>query len=344
MRARYQAARIPDLIGFRSAELGSAGAGPRSTYPSDCYLRVTPTLSRAVRAGPATGASAVLSRSRPRRNAGGSDSAEAPARGVHEPGMIVTPARPTPARSQAEFPERILDGFPTVRRALERRGVVLARAEREGPETHADRLGTELMALFRDTQGQRAYEALYALTSTSVLAWIRRMVRTLGCAVDPTELLQDTFVNVYRYSARFRSDHVGSFRVWVRTIGANVVKRAGGRRSQVSLSALPEGCQEPADDRTGPAGIAMAHEEVGELRGTWSLLLACYLSAWAELSERDRQALHLVDVRGQSYAEASAILQVGPSNMKMIMFRARRRLLAHLRRRLSVREPVGAAA
>ena len=152
--------------------------------------------------------------------------------------MIAPALAPGLPAATADSPERLLGTFPSVLAALEQRGVSIERAEREASDAHLDRLGTELMALFRDTRGQRAYEALYALTSTSVLAWIRRMVRTIRCAQDPFELLQDTFVNVYRYSARFRSDHGGSFRVWVRTIGANVVKRAAGRRSAVSLSPM----------------------------------------------------------------------------------------------------------
>jgi len=256
--------------------------------------------------------------------------------------MVATHPEVLPRSTDA--PDRILAGFPGVRAALAERGVSLARGERETDEGHVDRLGTELMALYRDTRGRPAYEALYAVTSTSVLAWIRRMARTLRSAHDPIELLQDTFVNVYRYPRSFRSDHAGSFRVWVRTIGANVVKRAAGGRPSLSLSALPDGCQEPADLRTGPAGIAIVHEEYDELKGTWSLFLACYLQAWSELSDRDRHALRLIDVYGQSYAEASAILCVGSSNMKMIMFRARRRLLARLRRLLGAAEARGAVA
>jgi DNA-directed RNA polymerase specialized sigma24 family protein len=48
-------------------------------------------------------------------------------------------------------------------------------------------------------------------------------------------------------------------------------------------------------------------------------------------------ALELVELEGLSYAEAGARLHVGISNMKMIMFRARRRLRAKIGAALDVR-------
>jgi DNA-directed RNA polymerase specialized sigma24 family protein len=48
--------------------------------------------------------------------------------------------------------------------------------------------------------------------------------------------------------------------------------------------------------------------------------------------------LELVEVEGQSYAEAAAQLGVSGSNMKMIMLRARQRLVAALRRSLGLED------
>ena len=53
--------------------------------------------------------------------------------------------------------------------------------------------------------------------------------------------------------------------------------------------------------------------------------------AWAELSQRDRRTLHLVEVEGLSYEEVGKILSVGRSNLKMIVFRSRRRIARHIR-------------
>jgi DNA-directed RNA polymerase specialized sigma24 family protein len=56
------------------------------------------------------------------------------------------------------------------------------------------------------------------------------------------------------------------------------------------------------------------------------LLLAAYSEAYAELSERDRRAMQLVEVEERTYRDACVLLGVGLSNMKMILFRARKRL------------------
>ncbi|MFT5287367.1 MAG: DNA-directed RNA polymerase specialized sigma24 family protein, partial [Planctomycetota bacterium] len=49
-----------------------------------------------------------------------------------------------------------------------------------------------------------------------------------------------------------------------------------------------------------------------------------------ELRPRDQRALHLVEVEERSYIEAGEILGVGRSNMKMIIFRARKRMAASM--------------
>jgi DNA-directed RNA polymerase specialized sigma24 family protein len=55
-----------------------------------------------------------------------------------------------------------------------------------------------------------------------------------------------------------------------------------------------------------------------------------YSLAWSELGERDRAAIDLIEVQGLSYAKAGLRLHVGLSNMKLIMFRARRRIRARI--------------
>lgn len=187
------------------------------------------------------------------------------------------------------------------------------------------------MAAYRDSRDTLDFDELYRASFDSVLIWVRSLLRQGPAHLDAYELVQDTFVNVYRYPASFRDEHDGSFRVWVRTIAGNVVRRARGKLPREGHAELPEGGLEPADSGCGPALQADMLESVGRLGAAWPLLLAAYHSAWAELAERDRIALELVEVDGLSYAEASKLLKVRASNMKMIVFRARRRLFARLR-------------
>jgi DNA-directed RNA polymerase specialized sigma24 family protein len=64
------------------------------------------------------------------------------------------------------------------------------------------------------------------------------------------------------------------------------------------------------------------------------IVLVHYAEAYQQLSARDRQALDLIEVQGLSYASACRRLSVGLSNMKMILFRARRRIRARIAERL----------
>lgn len=233
---------------------------------------------------------------------------------------------------------------PGVARLLSARGVALHPLEGEDRDTFADRLDTALMALWRDSGEEAVFEDLYRHARGRVFEWLRWLLRGATRGQDATELLQDTFVNVYRYGGGFRDEGAHSFRAWVRTIAGNAMRRAAvrgpaSRRQQVSWHELPTGAAEPADPRGGPSLRLVRGEETGELREAWALFLVHYAGAFDELCERDRRALRLVEVEGLSYLEASARLRVSGSNMKMIMLRSRRRLQKHMRRAMGVSEP-----
>jgi RNA polymerase sigma-70 factor (ECF subfamily) len=193
---------------------------------------------------------------------------------------------------------------------------------------------TSLMALFRDCRGAAEFQALYEYTRGGLLGWITALVRNWGLGEDPLDLLQDTFVNIYRYAGGFRDEQPASFRVWSRRIAANVARRARMRRSEGSLESMPEGLQEPVDRRCGPSECLCRSEEERSLARAWMIVLSQYSAAVRKLRDRDRLALDLIEVRGLSYAQAAARLRVGPSNMKMIVFRARKRIRADIARGL----------
>jgi RNA polymerase sigma factor (sigma-70 family) len=196
-------------------------------------------------------------------------------------------------------------------------------------------LETACMARFRDRRGSADFQALYDLASPPLLAWITGQVRSRRVALDPIELLQDVFVNIYRYARGFREEQPASFRVWSRRIATNVVRRACLPTSALgSLQALPQGFQEPADLALDPGDSASGVEEMRSLARAWMILLAHYAAAAATLRDRERRALELIEIRDFSYAQAAADLGVGPSNMKMIVFRARKRIRAEIARRL----------
>jgi RNA polymerase sigma factor (sigma-70 family) len=195
---------------------------------------------------------------------------------------------------------------------------------------------TALMVRFRERRGPEEFRALYEGTRQNLLAWISGQVRLRGLSEDPVDLLQDTFVNIYRYPAGFRDERASSFRVWSRRIATNVCRRAASRTSTFrGLQLAPEIQQDPADPRGGPGEDASTAEETAALVRAWMLLLAFYAAALRTLQPREQWALELVELEDRTYADAARILKVGRSNMKMIVFRARKRMRAEIGRRLA---------
>lgn len=195
---------------------------------------------------------------------------------------------------------------------------------------------SELMARFRDRRGAEDFQALYEFTRAELLSWMTVLLRGRRLKQDPLDLLQDTYVNIYRYAGGFRDERASSFRVWSRKIATNVVRRAMTRGREWKLEDFPKGHAEPADGHAGPRDELSQKEEARFLVRSWMLLLGHYAYAVRTLRDRDRRALELIEVRGLSYQEAAVELGVGPLNMKMIVFRARKRIRAEVGRTLAL--------
>jgi RNA polymerase sigma-70 factor (ECF subfamily) len=229
---------------------------------------------------------------------------------------------------QGRLPPPIARHWPTVAAELRLRRCPPERTPGESEEGFENRLGTGLMSVFRDTRDPAAFEALHSFAGPGLLRWVRALLGPEVPPLDPSEVLQDTFVNIYRYPSSFREEHGGSFRVWARTIAGNVVRRAIQRRSREQAQDVAADLVDPRGDPTRRVAEA---DENARLKRAWILLLHYYAQAWSELGHRDRRTLHLVEVEGLSYQEAGRILDVGRSNMKMIVFRSRRRLARRMR-------------
>ncbi len=217
-----------------------------------------------------------------------------------------------------------------VRRRLRARGTDLDLRPDEDLETLRARLETDLLALFRDERNAADFDALYAFAGPTLAHSIARQLRGGATRLDAVDLVQDTFVNVYRYVGSFRDERARSFRVWVGAIARNLVRRRMSEQRTASLNAFPDDFQDPVDLRPGPVRALQSVEEQRAIRGAWLIFLGHYTAAFAQLGERDRRALELVELEERSYKECCEILGVGMSNMKMIMFRARKRIRARM--------------
>lgn len=227
---------------------------------------------------------------------------------------------------------------PSVVRRLRERGVASERLADETEDTFRERLETALMSLFRDERDNGVFQALYEVSSGALLQWLVSLGAARRSVTDLDALVQDTFVNIYRYAGGFRDDHVRSFRVWSRTIAGNVARRSRMRSRVVTLESFPDRPIEVADAHAGPVATLELVEERRSIAAAWMIVLSQYAQAYRDLAPRDRLALELIEVQGLSYADASARMHVGLSNMKMILFRARRRIRAAIGGTFTARE------
>ena len=73
-------------------------------------------------------------------------------------------------------------------------------------------------------------------------------------------------------------------------------------------------------------------ESTQECSRVYLTYLQLYLRFYVMLSDRERRALHLVEVDGVSYRVAAEDLMIKLENLKMVIFRARRKIHRAMRR------------
>lgn len=218
-------------------------------------------------------------------------------------------------------------------------------AERLGELTteERDRLSTELMAAFAADQSNTAFALLYELNQEGVLRLIYHHLRRSFFAVDAHDVLQEVFFNIYRYPGKFDPAKANAFRNWAHSIVRNTTlkyARRAQRNHVVSLAGgterdgteLPSMEPEDTEGRT-PLQESQRREAHEELTGAWLLYLQFYQEAYRSLTPREKRALYLIEVEGKAYKEAAQELDVRIENLKMRIFRARRKIFTIMKRR-----------
>ena len=162
-----------------------------------------------------------------------------------------------------------------------------------------------------------AFEALFRRWSAPLLRYLDRMVRD---EADAEELVQETFLRLYRARERYRPD--ARFSTWLYTIATRLAlnelrrpRRQNPHRSTDDEDApvvLPHGGAR-ADDVAHARRIGEAVE-----------------GALGTLPERQRAALWLAAVEGLSYAEIAASLATTEKSVKALVHRARLALAERL--------------
>jgi RNA polymerase sigma-70 factor (ECF subfamily) len=193
-------------------------------------------------------------------------------------------------------------------------------------------LATALMDLFRCTRDRDVFDCLVQWATPLLLGRVRSRLRAAGSSCDAHEILQDAFVNIYRYPDRFRAGRPGAFAAWSSTIVDNAIRRhARLRRGPGALIVTSDLLQDRPDAwMREPSLQAQDHEECAATLSAYALLLQGYLVAFRLLSDRERFVLEMVEVRGLRYAELAKVLRIRPEALKMVVFRARKRILDRL--------------
>jgi RNA polymerase sigma-70 factor, ECF subfamily len=154
-----------------------------------------------------------------------------------------------------------------------------------------------------------AFRAFYDRTARILWAYLARMSGDPHAADD---LLQETYYRFIRSGARLEND--AHRRHYLFRIATNLV-RDGHRRSKVT--------PEPLDDDT--TTLACGHDEAGRAERRHGVR-----AALARLKPRERALLWLAYAEGSSHREIAETLGVQTSGVRVLLFRARRRLAALL--------------
>jgi RNA polymerase sigma factor (sigma-70 family) len=203
-----------------------------------------------------------------------------------------------------------------------------------GGEELRDALSTDLMRRFRDTGSRASFGLLYELNWGHLYTQVAQRLRRYQSRADPSDLLQEVFFNIYRYPRNFDAGRPEAFRVWTATIVRNTVLkhlRSLGRsgRAEVPFEDLSE---QPETGRGEPLGGVIEQESERHCQRVYLIYLHLYLHFYRQLSRREQVALELVEVGEVSYRDAADQLGIKLENLKMVIFRARRKIYRAMKR------------
>lgn len=162
-----------------------------------------------------------------------------------------------------------------------------------------------------------AFDVLFDRWAPRLLRYLERMVSDTATA---EELVQETFLRVYRARERYAAE--SRFSTWLYRIATNLALnelRRPRRKRQHASTDDPEAPLELADLRPAPDVVAHARVAARELERELS-----------KLPERQRMALWLGAVEGHSYAEVASMLETTEKSVKALVHRARATLSARL--------------
>jgi RNA polymerase sigma-70 factor (ECF subfamily) len=155
------------------------------------------------------------------------------------------------------------------------------------------------------------FRAFYDRTARALWVYLSRMT---GDAQQADDLLQETYYRFLR--AKTPCEGEAHRRAYLFRIATNLVRDRYRRSKGLEIVGLP-------DDRA----LRSRQPDVAEASAARTDLYR----AMARLRPRDRALLWLAYAQGHAHVEIAATLGVKPGSIKLLLFRARRRLAALLR-------------
>jgi len=212
-------------------------------------------------------------------------------------------------------------------------------------QDRSDWLSTCLMEAYKNTGESAVFALLFEINHPVFLIAVQSQLRRSHHKVDPQDVLQDVFLNIYRYPHRFLSDRADAFRNWGHRIVRNtLLKFLRGASRQARVQGFDEDNQY-ADPRTrSPERVAAEGEGAVLVNQAYLLYLNLYLLHFGKLSAKEQRALTLVEVDGASYRAAATDLVIRLENLKMVIFRGRRKIFRGMGRSLAELGAVDAKA
>jgi RNA polymerase sigma-70 factor (ECF subfamily) len=220
-----------------------------------------------------------------------------------------------------------LTGDPALRRLAEG-SPPHSDAAIDSEQSFWDWVSTTLMCTYKNTGEAAVFALLFELNRASFLQAIQAKLRRTYNHVDAQDVLQEVFLNIYRYPHRFLPDRADAFRGWGHRIARNtLLKFLKGQAKLSHFRELDDEVMQPEDLRSRRPDRAASEAESAEVvNHAYVLYLQLYLMHFGRLSPKERRALTLVEVEGVSYRDAATDLGIRLYNLKMVIFRGRRKI------------------
>lgn len=159
-------------------------------------------------------------------------------------------------------------------------------------------------------------------------------IARIGLSVDPAEVVQEALLNLFRYAHTFRPLVPHAFSTWASRVVRNVALRFLRSTKKLAAVSLEDIGGLELLDRSSPEPIhfLIDREEREELGARFRCYLRAYYGAFQGLTLLQQNVLERVAIHGSSYGEVADQLGMRVEAVKMVVYRARRRLAAEMER------------